>query len=116
MAVLGWLCRFCEGRYTDKYVPTIGIDYGVKKHAVDQRDVRINFFDMAGQPEYLAIRSEFYQDAQGALLVFDPANRASFEALPGWLEEASTHGARALVRPHRLLPGHEARQSHVRLL
>ena len=50
--------------------------------------VRINFWDMAGGAEYYAVRSEFYVDAQGALLVFDVCNRASYERLAAWMEEA----------------------------
>lgn len=33
------------------------------------------------------VRNEFYKDTQGALLVFDVTNRASFDALDSWLAE-----------------------------
>lgn len=37
------------------------------------------------------MRNEFYKDTQGALLVYDVTNRASFEALGDWLIEMRTH-------------------------
>lgn len=89
--------RFCEGQFAAKYIPTIGIDYGVKKVATTSRDIRLNFFDMAGQQEYEAVRAEFYADAQGGLLVFNPAERASFAALSLWMAEAQACGAHAMV-------------------
>lgn len=33
------------------------------------------------------VRNEFYKDTQGAMLVYDVANRESFDALDSWLEE-----------------------------
>ena len=33
------------------------------------------------------VRNEFYRDTQGALLVYDVTNRASFEALDDWMAE-----------------------------
>lgn len=33
------------------------------------------------------MRNEFYKDTQGALLVYDVSNRASFEALETWIQE-----------------------------
>ena len=60
--------------------------------------VRVNLWDLAGPLEYLEVRNEFYKDTQAALLVFDVTNRASFEALSGWLEEARQYGATDMVR------------------
>lgn len=57
--------RFCEEKFVDKYVPTIGIDFGVKPVVVAGcGQVRVNFWDMAGGSEYYAVRSEFYADVQ----------------------------------------------------
>lgn len=43
------------------------------------------------------MRNEFYKDAQGCLLVYDVTNRASFEALQSWLQEAKDNGAEHMV-------------------
>ncbi len=89
--------RFCEERFIPKYISTIGIDYGVKKVPVEGRDIRVNFWDLAGGPEYLEIRCEFYKDAQGAILVYDVTNQRSFLELEVWLGEASKYGAKDLI-------------------
>ena len=73
--------RYCEDKFVTKHVATIGIDFGVKPVSVDGEAWRVNFFDMAGGPEYFDIRNEFYKDAQGALLVFDVGSKASLDAL-----------------------------------
>ena len=87
-----------------KHVATIGIDFGVKPVTVGGGTVRINFFDMAGGDNYRDIRTEFYRDAQGVLLVFDVNNRSSFEALDSWLVEAEANG---LNNPASILCGNK---------
>lgn len=113
--------RFCEGRFVPKYIPTIGIDYGVKKVEVKPAlvsqhkqkmssggnsatassssslllstltAVRVNFWDVAGGAESVHIRNEFYAPAQGVLLVYDARDRSSFQALDAWLSEIRTY-------------------------
>jgi DnaJ family protein C protein 27 len=90
--------RYCEERFIPKYIATIGIDYGVKSVAVDGfGSIRVNFWDLAGARDFLEIRNEFYKDSQGAILVYDVTNPASFAALDGWLAEAKQFGAKDLV-------------------
>ena len=58
----------------------------------------MNLWDLAGGPDYTEVRNEFYKEAQGCVLVYDVTNRASFEALEGWLEESRKYGAENMVR------------------
>uniref|UniRef100_A0A7S0ELM2 RJL family GTPase n=1 Tax=Hanusia phi TaxID=3032 RepID=A0A7S0ELM2_9CRYP len=88
--------RYCEEKFVSKYISTIGVDYGVKSVVVNNQQVKANFWDLAGGPEYFDVRNEFYRDAQGAILVFDVSNRSSFEALEAWVQEAYKHGAKDL--------------------
>ncbi|CAK8696808.1 dnaJ homolog subfamily C member 27-like [Clavelina lepadiformis] len=79
--------RYCERRFVSKYLPTVGIDYGVTKVHVNQKELKVNIFDMAGHPYFFEVRNEFYRDTQAALLVFDVCDRRSFESLESWLVE-----------------------------
>lgn len=79
--------RYCEKRFVSKYLATIGIDYGVTKVSIKDRDVKVNIFDMAGHPIFYEVRNEFYRDSQGALLVYDVCDRVSFDSLDAWLQE-----------------------------
>ena len=44
-------------------------------------DVKVNFWDLSGHPEFYDVRNEFYKDTQGCLLVYDVTARRSFEQL-----------------------------------
>mmetsp|Transcript_7563 Transcript_7563/g.18096 ORF Transcript_7563/g.18096 Transcript_7563/m.18096 type:complete len:196 (-) Transcript_7563:314-901(-) len=87
--------RFCEQRFVSKYISTIGVDYGVKPHTVDGNTLKMNFWDLSGQPEFFDVRNEFYKDAQGCVLVFDVTDQSSFDALDGWVQEAKKYGLKS---------------------
>ncbi|XP_055871557.1 dnaJ homolog subfamily C member 27-like [Biomphalaria glabrata] len=82
--------RYCEKRFVNKYLTTIGIDYGVTKVTLQERDIKVNIFDMAGHPLFYEVRNEFYKDTQGAILVYDISDRGSFTSLDRWLEELNS--------------------------
>ncbi|XP_036406274.1 dnaJ homolog subfamily C member 27-like isoform X2 [Megalops cyprinoides] len=79
--------RYCEKRFVSKYLATIGIDYGVTKVQVRDREMKVNIFDMAGHPFFYEVRNEFYKDSQGVILVYDVGLKESFDALDSWLGE-----------------------------
>ena len=91
--------RFCEERFVSKYIPTIGVDYGVKPLKINNQSVRINFWDLSGYPEFLDIRNEFYKDTQGCILVYDVTQRSTFDDLQLWIDESCKYGADPLVLP-----------------
>ncbi|KAJ4457096.1 putative RJL family GTPase [Paratrimastix pyriformis] len=80
--------RFCEGKFLQKYISTIGVDFGVKPCNFGSALLKVNFFDLAGGDIYADIRTEFYRDTQGAFLVFDLTQRSSFDSLTRWVQEA----------------------------
>jgi len=80
--------RYCEGRFVQKYITTIGIDYGVKPVKMQGYDIKVNFFDTSGDDAFKEIRVSFYDNVNGVVLVYDVTNRNSFVELDQWLEEA----------------------------
>eukprot|EP01083_Nonionella_stella_P131699 400295_1 len=86
--------KYCEGKFVDRYVATIGVDYGVKTLWLSGHEVKINFWDVSGHPEFYEVRNEFYKDTQGILLVYDVTSRRSFEDLDAWLKESKEFGVK----------------------
>lgn len=84
--------RYCEEKFVERYISTIGIDYGVKKLKIKGQPIAINFFDMSGNDDYKLIRTDFYQDASGVVMVFDVDNRDSYNSLIHWEDEMKKNG------------------------
>lgn len=86
--------RYCEEKFVSRYIATIGVDFGVKPIVVQDMDVKVNFWDLSGHPEFFEVRNEFYKDTQGILLVYDVTQRITFQSLTTWVEEARKYGVR----------------------
>ena len=54
--------------------------------------------DTAGQERFRTITSSYYRGAQGIILVYDVANRESFDALPKWFAELETYVSSSVVK------------------
>ena len=84
--------RYCEGRFVKRYISTIGVDYGVKKLTIKDNSISINFFDLSGNEDYKLIRTDFYEDTNGIVMVYDVDNKDSFSSLVHWEEEMKKFG------------------------
>ncbi|TPX49979.1 hypothetical protein SeMB42_g00557 [Synchytrium endobioticum] len=82
--------RYCEGKFVFEYIPTIGIDYGVKSATLEDEEIKVNFWDVAGDPVYFEVRNEFYRDINVAILVFDVGSKKSFQTLDKWVSELTS--------------------------
>ncbi|ELU37628.1 Rab18 [Rhizoctonia solani AG-1 IA] len=78
------LLRFSDETWLseDESSATIGVDFRVSKMEVRGKKVKLKRFR--------TITSSYYRGAQGIILVYDVANRESFEALPKWFSELET--------------------------
>lgn len=90
--------KYCEkNRFASSYVPTIGVDYGVKPVTREMDDgsllnIKIDFFDLSGDPNYKDVRNEFYSDVDAVILIYDVTDKVGFEALATWVNEAREFG------------------------
>ena len=83
--------RFSKGFFTEDYKMTIGVDFHVKTISIDTFEgpikCKLQLWDTGGQERFSSIRPMYYRGSLGTILVFDLTNSASFEHLPGWIEE-----------------------------
>jgi len=94
------LLRFTDETWLseDESSATIGVDFRVTKMDVRGKKVKLSIWDTAGQERFRTITSSYYRGAQGIILVYDVANRESFEALPRWFSELETYVVPSVVK------------------
>lgn len=94
------LLRFSDEQWLpeDESSATIGVDFRVHKMDVKGKKVKLSIWDTAGQERFRTITSSYYRGAQGIILVYDVANRESFDALPKWFAELETYVSSAVVK------------------
>ncbi|MFX1253364.1 MAG: Rab family GTPase [Promethearchaeota archaeon] len=80
--------RFIEKKFPTGYKATIGVDLLSRTIIVPEGHFEVTLWDFSGQSLFSDVRKKFYRGAAGIVLVFDIANRNSFDNLQGWWEEA----------------------------
>ena len=90
------LLRYSQDRFDDNQKPTIGMDFISKDVTVENRKVKVQFWDTAGQEKYRSLASSYYKIANGAILVYDVTNRDTFLRINHWLEEIKNNTTKDL--------------------
>jgi Ras-related protein Rab-2A len=83
--------QFTEGHFKEDHNVTIGVEYGARLLNVDDKIVKLELWDTAGQEAFRAITRSFYRNANGVILMYDLTNLESFENLEDWLREVRTN-------------------------
>ncbi len=64
---------------------------------IDNKQIKLQIWDTAGQESFRSITRSYYRGAAGALLVYDITRRDTFKHLSVWLEEARQHSQSNMV-------------------
>ena len=67
--------------------PTIGVDFKVKELEIENRKVKAQLWDTAGQEKYHAVITNYYKNSVGALILYDITNQDSFDKLDFWIKD-----------------------------
>lgn len=86
------LSRFTRDYFQEDTRNTIGVDFFAMDLKVDNKSVKAQFWDTAGQEKYKAIASAYYKNAQGAIIVYDITRRETFDNVDSWLSELRQFG------------------------
>ncbi|KRX02412.1 P-loop containing nucleoside triphosphate hydrolase [Pseudocohnilembus persalinus] len=81
------LLQFLEKKFKHDHDSTIGVEFGSKILPVNNRQIKLQVWDTAGQESFKSITRSYYRGSICCLLVYDVTNRDSFESLQKWKEE-----------------------------
>ena len=79
-SVTGW-------PFIDNYDTTIGMDFGVFLIKIDDKVIKLQIWDTAGQETFRTITKVSYRGAKCVILWYDITNRESFDSLDSWYRE-----------------------------
>ncbi|ULT82010.1 hypothetical protein L3Y34_011757 [Caenorhabditis briggsae] len=91
------LIRYKDGAFlNNNFISTVGIDYRNKLINMGDKKVKLQIWDTAGQERFRSVATSYYRDADALLLVYDIANRQSFDNVRDWLSHIKEHGKEAV--------------------
>lgn len=82
------LRRLVDNKFVKGTQSTVGIEYFTYVTTIEGRTIKMMIWDTAGQERFYTIAKAYFRSALGVVLVFDIADRKSFDQLPRWLRDA----------------------------
>jgi len=80
--------RYTEEIFKESYQPTLGVNIVMKKLKINDVDVQLAIWDIAGQDKYELTRKLFFEGCAGALLIYDLTRHSTFDRIKTkWLED-----------------------------
>ena len=92
------LLRFVDSVWNDAFVPTIGVDFKVKTLEINNKRVKMQIWDTAGEERFRTVVSTYFRGAHGILLLYDVTNKDSFKNLENWLIEIEKNSSEKVLK------------------
>jgi Ras-related protein Rab-1A len=73
--------KYVDNTFRSNYMPTIGVDFKIKTLELDNKIVKLQLWDHAGQQRFRGIGQSYFRGIQGAIVVFDGSDPNSFQEL-----------------------------------
>jgi len=84
------LHQFIENKFKKGSSHTIGVEFGSRIINISGKRIKLQIWDTAGQERYRSVTRSYYRGAAGALIVYDIANRDTYDHLINWLADTRT--------------------------
>mmetsp|Transcript_24128 Transcript_24128/g.42833 ORF Transcript_24128/g.42833 Transcript_24128/m.42833 type:complete len:202 (-) Transcript_24128:3096-3701(-) len=81
------LLKFVRDHFDDREESTVNANFLQKSVDVDGTSISLNIWDTAGQERFRAIAPIYYQQAKGAVVVYDITEQSSFDRVMQWVNE-----------------------------
>ena len=85
--------RYTDGGFDENSQSTSGANYSQKPLVIENKPIKLDLWDTAGQEKYRSLGRHFYKDAYIVCLVYDITDSQSFEDLKEkWYNDLKTFG------------------------
>ena len=82
------ISRYMTNQFTPEHTCTIKVEYKTKIIKINNMEqAKLKIWDTCGEEKFRAITRQYYQDADGIILVYDIANKSSYNNILIWINE-----------------------------
>jgi Ras-related protein Rab-1A len=92
------LVRFADDIYQENYIATIGVDFKIKTLDIEEKNVKLQIWDTAGQDRFRNITASYYRGAAGIAIVYDITEPESFNNINSWLIEVEKNASKNVYK------------------
>jgi small GTP-binding protein len=87
------LMKYTSNEFCNDYMPTIGIDFRLKKINLGENSINLSIWDSSGQERFRKITTKYY-NSDGIILVYDASFYSSIANIHKWLEDIYNYSER----------------------
>ena len=86
------LLKYLKNQFNENSKTTVGVEFGTKNIIINNKRIKIQIQDTAGQERYRSITSAYYKGAKGALIVYDITRKNTFDNIDKWITDLKLNG------------------------
>ena len=90
--------RYIEDYFKEKLMQTIGVDFNTKQIEINDRLVKLQIWDTAGQEIFRSITSAYYKSAHAIIVLYDITKEISFEHIKNWMIDIDKFAKQDVLR------------------
>ena len=91
------LLKFTKNKFIDSHQLTLAVEFGAKDVKIKNKIYRIQIWDTAGSERFRSITRSYYNNSVCAIVVYDIANKKSFENISSWIEEVKDNSLKVIT-------------------
>eukprot|EP00924_Labyrinthula_sp_SR-Ha-C_P006985 maker-scaffold_8-snap-gene-6.8-mRNA-1 protein AED:0.05 eAED:0.05 QI:0/0.66/0.5/0.75/1/1/4/758/230 len=89
---------FMNDTFPQSHTATIGADFASRTVRIDNRSVKLDVWDTAGQEKYKSLTPMYYRNASAAVVVYDITSKESLDKAKDWIKEVKKrNGKQTLI-------------------
>ena len=105
------ILRYIENNFSTNLMNSIGVDFKLKNIEIDNKKIKLQIGDTAGQERFRTITTSYYKGAHAILICFDITDRESFEHIRNWMADIDKFAKEGVLR---ILVGNKCDLEHER--
>ena len=90
--------RYITNTFSEEYKSSISCEYKEKKIDIDGENIaNLQIWDTCGEEKFMAVTKQYYNDAHGAIVIYDLTEKKTFERLESWIESLKNNASEKLA-------------------
>lgn len=81
------ILQYVDGYIHSSHLSTIGVDFKIKNLKYEDKRLKLQIWDTAGQEKFKHLTNNYYRNAHACIVVFDVTCRKSFENVEYWVHQ-----------------------------
>ena len=91
------LLRYIDNKFETDSLSTLGVDVKYKYVTLNNKKIRMNIWDTAGQDRFKTIAKNYYKGANAVIFVFDVNHKNTIEKIKFWINSVKDNSSKDII-------------------